>query len=308
MKILITGGLGFIGTNFVNKLIANNFFNFLVVDNLINSYKFNDEIKDKIELIDITDLNALLQVSEDCTHIVHFAGLGSVPRSIKAPYDTFKTNVVGTQNVLECARIHKSNVIFASSSSVFGNLGNHIRSENSLKKPISPYGYSKYIDELLFTSYFETFGVKSVILRFFNVFGPFQTVKNEYAAVIPKMLEAIKNKTVFEIHGDGNQSRDFTYVGDVVTIIWEILHRDFQGLNDLNLAWGNQITLNELISILITDLNLEIKTLNTSSRLGDIKNSQNDGKKIRELFSSIEPTDLRVALKATADWYLAKKL
>lgn len=308
MKILITGGLGFIGTNLVNFLLKSNFNDYIIVDNLINSYYKKIENKINFYNVDITNTEIMKKISYGCTHIVHLAGLGSVPRSIKNPNDTFKNNVVGTQSVLECARIHNLKVIFASSSSVFGNTGSTVRSEESLKKPISPYGYSKYIDELLFQSYYETFGIQSTILRFFNVFGPFQTVKNEYAAVIPKILDAIKNRTIFEIHGDGQQSRDFTFVDDVVSIIWELLKKDLNGVHDLNLAWGNQVTLNELIKIIKNDLKLDLKTVNIDSRPGDIKNSQNNGIKIREEFPSISPTDLNLALKSTAEWYLSKNL
>ena len=308
MKILITGGLGFIGTNFVNSLLESKFYDFTIVDSQVNSFGINKLAEDKTYNFDIIETDRLSDLSRDCTHIVHLAGLGSVPRSIENPNDTFRSNVLGTQSVLECARKNNIKVIFASSSSVFGNQGNHVRNEKSERNPISPYGYSKYIDELLINSYFETFGVKSYILRFFNVFGPFQTVKNEYAAVIPKILEAVKKDEVFEIHGDGEQSRDFTYVGDVVSIIREILKDSDTGTNILNLAWGRKTTLNQIIEIIQVDLGLNLKYINTKSRNGDIKNSQNDGIKISDLYPLIKPTDFKKAIKFTSDWYLNQKL
>ena len=308
MRILVTGGLGFIGTNLIEKFLDNNFTNFIVVDNLINAYGINKKIEYKTHIQDITDFESLFELSKDCSHIIHLAGLGSVPRSIADPQSTFQANVVGTQNVLECARLHNSKVIFSSSSSVFGNEGNYIRSENSPKGPVSPYGYSKYIDELLITSYFESFKVNRTILRFFNVFGPYQTVKNEYAAVIPKMLEAVKRNQEFEIHGDGEQSRDFTYVGDVVSIIWDIIQNSKSYIDYLNIAWGKKTTLNQLIQIIRNNLGLNLKCVNKDSRIGDIKNSQNDGLKIRKLYPLVNPIDIESALRLTADWYLDQNL
>jgi UDP-glucose 4-epimerase len=303
-KILITGGMGFIGSNLVRKLNANYpNFEITIVDNLINGYPYQDIIsRNKFLKIDVTNYNDLVAIDSQFSHIVHLAALGSVPRSLSDPRSTFLSNVVGTQNICDLAKEHNARVLFASSSSVFGGGETFSRIEEAPRNPISPYGFSKVHGEQILESYSQSFGLKVCAMRFFNVYGPYQNMRNEYAAVIPKIINSSINSKIFEIYGSGDQTRDFTYVDDLCNVIVGLLKLDSDLPEKINIAWSKEVSINSIIQIINQISANKLNTINKPERNGDIFKSKNDSSLLKTLFPNIEPTLIRDAICSTYEW------
>ena len=307
MKVVITGGSGFIGSNLCKRLEASNFEELLVIDSLINSSKDNlTSCRGDFQQIDIIEREKLLDITSGFTHIVHLAALGSVPRSIENPHATFTSNVVGTESILEVARLHNMAVIFSSSSSIFGDSDGSPRNEHADKKPKSPYAHSKLIGEQLIESYRKTFNIRADILRFFNVFGPRQNIDSEYAAVIPRIVMSSITNSPFALHGDGSQVRDFTYVGDVCEVIYNLLTGQLQTDLTLNVAWGKPTSLIKVIRIIEKISNTTLNIEKVDFRNGDIMKSFNDPSALNNLLPRVKPTPLDIALQLTYEWYLTR--
>jgi len=300
-RIAVTGGAGFVGTNFVRRLLSVGH-EVVVIDDFSTGLKSNLSGLDcQVEEISFVDEVSLDQSTNGCEWIFHLGARGSVPRSIKNPQATFEVNTRGTLNVLNAARKHGSRVVFSSSSSVYGRNLELPKREESWMAPLTPYAASKLSGEALVQSYAESFEIPAVTFRFFNIFGPWQRPDHDYAAVIPKWIwKALKNEEI-EVFGDGEQSRDFTYVDSVVEVLMATLKREFSYPTPINLAFGNNIKLNHFIGQLrVLYPNLKVKY--SDIRKGDVKDSQNDPALITSLFPEIHPVSFEEGIQLTHKW------
>jgi UDP-glucose 4-epimerase len=279
MKFLVTGGAGFIGSHLVEELLKRNY-EVKVLDNFSTGKRENlKEFEKDIELIegDIRSYHIVEKAVKGIDIILHQAALPSVPRSIKDPITTNEVNVGGTLNILEGAKENKvKRVVFASSSSVYGDTPTLPKSEDMIPNPLSPYAVSKLAGENYCQVYSRIYGIETVILRYFNVFGPRQDPSSQYSAVIPKFIKAIKEDKRPIIYGDGTQSRDFTYVANVVEANILAASSEVDSGIIMNCACGGQITLNELVNEINKILKKNIEPIYDEPRIGDIKHSYAD--------------------------------
>jgi UDP-glucose 4-epimerase len=301
MRIGITGGAGFIGANLVRALI-NLGYEVSIIDDLSNGNLTNlANLNYKFVHGSITSTKDLKKFAKNLDYIVHLAARGSVPRSIEDPIATHNINVGGTLNLLEVARSKNIPMMFSSSSSVYGGNTKLPKSEKDWLLPISPYAASKLACEGMFSGWANAYNMNVLVLRFFNVFGPFQRPDNPYAAVIPKWcLSILKDKDI-KVYGDGEQIRDFTYVDDVVNVIINAIQSNVTSSSAINLAFGKKISLNEIIDLLrVINPDFEVNYL--PPRLGDIRNSLSDGILIKEKFPKVVSSDFKYNLATTFDW------
>ncbi|WP_308467877.1 NAD-dependent epimerase/dehydratase family protein [Rathayibacter soli] len=307
MRILITGGAGFIGSNLVKLINAREpETEVRVLDDLSTGFRSNLKSTD-VKFVEgsILDQDTLAQVAAGVDSIVHLAAIPSVPRSVAAPRPSHDANATGTLNVLEAGRtLGIEHVVVASSSSVYGSNPTLPKSEFDWTRPMSPYAVSKQAAEGYALAYGFSYGMKALAFRFFNVFGPGQAAGHAYAAVIPKFIEAALAGDPLLVHGDGTQSRDFTYVKTVCDVIYEAVLSQVHTQDPVNLAYGTQTTLLDLISLLEGLLGRGLEAQMDDPRIGDVHASQADGRRVRELFPTIEPTALLPALEETLAWYV----
>lgn len=310
MKILITGGAGFIGSNLAKFLInASPKNNIVILDDLSNGRLSNlDNLELEFHEGSILDWDLLLSVSSNADVIVHLAALGSVPRSVAAPRPTHDVNVTGTLNVLEAARANNINqVISASSSSVYGSNPILPKPELTWTRPMSPYAVSKLATEAYTNAYRTSYGIDTLAFRFFNVYGPNQPADHIYAAVIPKFVEATLAGNPLEIHGDGTQSRDFTFVDTVCEAIWEAIKRKISHQHPVNLAFGTRTNLLDLVGIISEKANIQPELSFTDPRIGDVPASQADPSQFIELFPDLSPVPLSTGIEKTINWFNNKQ-
>jgi UDP-N-acetylglucosamine/UDP-N-acetyl-alpha-D-glucosaminouronate 4-epimerase len=276
MRVLVTGGAGFIGSHVVRRLLATGR-GVRVLDNFSTGDRSNLlPVADQVDLIegDIRDLRSVHDAVRGCGQVVHLAAVPSVPRSIDDPITTHQANADGTLNVLLAARdAGVSRLVFASSSSIYGAAVELPKRESLRPLPISPYAVSKLAAENYCRSFFEVYGLETVALRYFNVFGPRQDPRSEYAAVIPKFIWAYRNGEPPVIFGDGDQSRDFTYVDNVVDANVVALQAPGVGGRVYNIACGTQVTLNALAASLRAATGVTLEPLHGPPRAGDIRHS-----------------------------------
>lgn len=291
--VLVTGGAGFIGSHICHKLIALGA-KVKCYDNLITGKKKNIEslmTNNNFEFVeeDISNFEALKNSTRGVDIICHQAALGSVPRSISNPLNTNQTNVSGTLNVFEAARIMGVNkVVFASSSSVYGDVKSTQKTENNLGEPLSPYALTKLFNEYYAEIYRKTYNLNYIGLRYFNVFGARQDPNGPYAAVIPKFINLFLDNKPIIVNGDGLHSRDFTHIDNVVHANLIAMLANNNALNqNYNVGCGGEYTLNELIyhlkkniSILRPDLKLKVEY--GPERKGDVKSSKACIEKIKK--------------------------
>lgn len=304
MKVLVTGGAGFIGGNLCRRLAREpGVTEVRVIDDLSTGHLDAIEGLDvQFEEASILDTDALARASTGCDAIVHLAALGSVPRSIENPIRSHEVNATGTLRVLEAARATGgAHVIFASSSSVYGANPLLPKREDMQPMPMSPYAVSKLAAEQYALAYAKCYDLPVLPFRFFNVFGPGQRPGHPYAAVIPVFLEAALTGKPLPVHGDGDQSRDFTYVDTVVEAISEALRGRVRS-TPVNLAFGTRVTLNQLIGLIEEAVGGSIKVEHRASRPGDVRHSQAAHDLLTSLFPQLEPVDLREGLQTTYDW------
>jgi len=301
MKIGITGGYGFIGSNLVERLISKNL-EVIVIDDLSTGLKSNlIDLECNFQELSITNLKKCANILNGCDVIVHLAARGSVPRSLKNPMATHDVNSTGTLNMLEIARKNNSHFIYSSSSSVYGANDAIPKNEKMWLAPKTPYAASKLSAESYIQSYGHSYDVPVTNLRFFNVFGPKQRPNHQYAAVIPKWIWKAINGQAIEVYGNGGQTRDFTFVETVVDIIEQAIVRRVLTKSAVNVAYGNNISLLEVIE----QINKHFPNLTYNflePRVGDIKNSQNDPALINQLFPSVQPIDFSTGLEKTISW------
>ena len=305
MKVLVTGGAGFIGANLVRALSDGPDNDIVVLDDLSFGFRSNlDGLNVTFIEGSILDEDLLATAMEGVSSVVHLAARSSVPRSIAHPMAAHEDNTTGTVRVLEAARAQGDvQVIVASSSSVYGANDTLPKHEGLAARPVSPYAASKLATEAYTLAWGHSYDMPVLALRFFNVFGPLQPPLHTYAAVIPAFLSAAMQGRPLPVHGDGTQCRDFTYVDTVVSVIVDAIQRRVSHLEPLNLAFGQKITLLEVISELEVILDRKLPVDFQPSRVGDVARSQADSSALRRLFPDIMPSDFADGLRATADWF-----
>ena len=300
-KIAVTGGAGFIGSNLVERLLSKGH-EVTVVDDLSTGLKSNLDLnKITFHELSLTDRDGLAKALNGVDAIVHLGARGSVPRSLKNPIATHDVNATGTLNVLEAARTNGAQVIFSSSSSVYGRNGQLPKDESMWLSPLTPYAASKLAAEGYVQAYGAAYEVPVTLLRFFNVFGPKQRPDHEYAAVLPKWIWKAMNNEAIDVYGDGSQTRDFTYVRTVLDVIEDAINRGVRTEGAVNLAYGNRISLLTTIELLRGHFP-DLKVNFLGDRPGDVKNSQNDPVLLKKLFPSVAPIEFEVALNETVNW------
>ncbi len=305
MRVLVTGAAGFIGSNLLRYSSEHSpEWELVGLDDLSTGSLENLQGVDcDLRIGSIADVDAITAAAEGADAIVHLGALGSVPRSVEDPVASHVANLTGTLNVLEAARRNNSYVTFASSSSVYGTNTKLPKNEFDWPRPMSPYAVTKLGAEAYVLAYQHAYGLPTLAFRFFNVYGPRQAAGHAYAAVIPKFLEAAYTGAPLSVHGDGNQSRDFTFVESVAAVIHSAVDRRLVVGDPVNLAYGTNTTLLELIDLIRSRTDIELDIEHVESRVGDVRASQADGIRVRELFPDLEPVSLEEGLEKTVAWF-----
>ena len=313
VSVLVTGGAGFIGSNIVEYLIKNEVKKVRVLDNFATGFHHNiEEFKgfDNFELLegDIRDLDTCKKAVEEIDYVLHQAALGSVPRSIEDPITSNDVNVSGQLNMLMAVKESKTvkRMVFAASSSTYGDSKNLPKVEDVIGKPLSPYAITKYVNELYADVFARTYGVDTIGLRYFNVFGPKQDPNGAYAAVIPLFMKAIVDEKAPTINGDGKQTRDFTFVENAVQAnIRAMLADKDAGMNVYNVAVGDRTSLIDMWNSLKNIANSDIDVIHGPDRLGDIRDSLADISKAKNGFAYNPKFRLHHGLQKTFEWFIS---
>jgi UDP-glucose 4-epimerase len=306
MHVVVTGGAGFIGANLTRRLLATpGVGQVTVVDDLSTGSRQNLEEVDATFLEGtILDAALLDKAFTAADAVVHLAAIPSVPRSVADPVASHHANATGTLQVLEAARraggLH---VVLASSSSVYGANRELPKRETMRTAPLSPYAVSKLATETYALAYASCFGLDVLPFRFFNVFGPLQAAGHAYAAVIPAFLDAAIAGRPLVVHGDGEQTRDFTYVGTVTEVITKAVQRRVTSELPANLAFGTRTSLNSLIGLIEQCLGHPVERQHVEPRAGDVRDSQADNALLRSLVPDVHAVELPVGLAETAAWF-----
>jgi UDP-glucose 4-epimerase len=307
MRVAVTGGCGFIGANLCSSLLSGSVVDeVVVVDNLSTGAKNNLFALDRVRLIEasILDPTALDEALSGVQAVVHLAARPSVPRSLADPVASHDANATGTVRVLEAARrAGGPHLIVASSSSVYGSNPSLPKREDLVPSPMSPYAASKLASEAYALAYARSFGLDALVFRFFNVFGPLQPAHHDYAAVIPAFISAALEDRPLTVYGDGNQTRDFTFVDSVTAVIADAIVRRVTTDGPVNLAFGSRVSLLEVINALEGVLGTTLDVLHEDPRAGDVYASQADQSQLLSLFPSIRPVTLEAGLRRTVDWF-----
>ena len=306
MKYIVTGGAGFIGSHIVEELIKRQD-EVVILDNL-----FSGKVENILPFLSkknvifvqgsITDPALLKSVFEGADGIFHEGAIASVPRSVANPVATNEANITGTLNVLVAARdcgVRK--VLFASSSSVYGNTPTLPKREDMEAHPLSPYAVSKLAGEQYLRVFSEIYGLQTVSLRYFNVFGPRQDPLSQYAAVIPNFITAILRHESPVIHGDGGQTRDFSYVRDVVQANIRAMESDAQGV--FNIAYCRRINLKELAALIMEITGIFVPLVYDPPRAGDVRDSLADITRAQKAFGYAPAYTVRSGLEETVPWF-----
>ncbi len=305
MRYIVTGGSGFIGSNLVDALVRDH--DVVIIDDLSTGRRENIEHllgHGRVTLVErsVTDVDLLREVFAGADGVFHQAAIPSVPRSVENPLATNEANVTGTLSVLVAARdCGVPKVVAASSSSVYGDTPVLPKHEAMPPDPLSPYAVSKLADEYYGRVFSDLYGVQTVFLRYFNVFGPRQDPDSEYAAVIPKFITRLLAGEPPVIYGDGRQTRDFTFVKDAVQANIRAMQSDAQGV--FNIACGRRISLNELAAVLMEIVGLHLHPIYEEPRPGDVRDSLADISRAREAFGYDPRYSLRDGLRETVAWF-----
>lgn len=305
----VTGGAGFIGSNLCEILLKKGY-RVRCLDNLSTGREENLEVLypyEKFTFIkgDICNLDTCMEACKGADYVLHQAAWGSVPRSIEMPLYYEEVNIRGTLNMMEAAR--QSGVkrfIYASSSSVYGDSKELPKVEGKEGNLLSPYAFTKRADEEYGRLYASLYGLETVGLRYFNVFGRRQDPNGAYAAVIPKFIKQLLNNETPEIHGDGLQSRDFTYIENVIEAnLKACASKEAVAGESFNVAFGGQETILSMYEAICKELGVSIKPKFVKNRKGDIKHSNANIDKAKKLLSYNPDYDFRLGLHLTIDWY-----
>lgn len=308
MNVLVTGGAGFIGTNLVRALLDRGD-TVRVLDNFSTGKRENlRDVTDRIEMIegDVRSYHIVREAVDGMDVVLHQAALPSVPRSIKDPITTHEVGVNGTLNVLQAARdCRVGRVVFASSSSVYGNTQELPKHERMTPTPLSPYAVSKLAGEHYCQVFFRLYGLETVALRYFNIFGPRQDPASLYSAVIPRFIDAMRSGARPVIFGDGEQSRDFTYVDNVVAANFLAATADARVAGEVfNVACHDRITLNRLVEELNAGLGTRIDPSYGPPRLGDVQHSFAAIDKFRDVTGYQPVVPFAEGIRRTIAWSL----
>ncbi len=306
MRYLVTGGAGFIGSNTVEELVRRGH-SVVVLDDLSGGKEENlAEVRTKITFIKgtITDLEVVRRAVQEADYVLHLAARTSVPRSVKDPVETNRANVDGTLNVLVAARDAKvKRVAFAASSSVYGETPTLPKVETMQPSPISPYGVSKFVGELYAQVFGRCYGLENVSLRYFNVFGPRQDPSSPYSGVLSKFITAFLEDAQPVVYGDGEQSRDFTYIENVVQANLLACEAPNASGKVFNVGTGARFTLNQTLRLLEQLAGKRLEARYDPPRDGDIRDSQADITQSRELLGYDPQVGFEEGLRRTFEWY-----
>ncbi|MEY4702723.1 MAG: hypothetical protein RIR96_620 [Bacteroidota bacterium] len=310
-KFLVTGGAGFIGSHIAEYLLKHGAKQVRVMDNMVNGFESNLEILRKYEAFefvkgDIRNPEDCLKACEGIDHVSHQAALGSVPRSIKEPVYFNDVNVGGFVNMLHAAvEAGVKTFVYASSSSVYGDEPTLPKTENRVGKCLSPYAATKKTNELYAQVFADTYGVKIMGFRYFNIFGPRQDPDGPYAAVIPLFVKGIMRKQEVFINGDGEQTRDFTYVDNAVQAnIKGMMSTEEASFNKVyNVAVGEYFTVNQLYETCTRHLGIDWKPTHREPRAGDIRNSLADISSAHQLLGYVPVKKFEAGLIETIEYF-----
>ena len=306
MHYLVTGGAGFIGSNIVDELVRRGQ-RVTVLDDLSAGKEANlSGVKDKIELIhgSFVDLPVVQAACRGADYVIHLGARTSVPRSVKDPLETNRVNVDGTLNVLVAARDAKvRRVVFAASSSAYGETPTLPKVETMTPAPISPYGISKLVGEMYLQVFGRVYGLENVSLRYFNVFGPRQDPSSQYSGVLSRFMLAILEEEQMVVYGDGEQSRDFTYVDNVVDATLRACEAAGASGLVFNVGTGSRITLNQTLKLLEKISGKPLRAKYDLPRAGDILHSQADISLGRRALGYEPRVDFEEGLRRTWNWY-----
>ena len=306
MKVVVTGGAGFIGANLCRRLLATpGVAEVVALDDLSTGFAANlDGVDARLVVGDLVDPGVLDDVLPRTAVVVHLGARPSVPRSLADPVASHHVNATGTLQVLEGVRRHDvGHIVVASSSSVYGQNPTLPKREDLTPMPLSPYAVSKLAAESYALSHAECFGFGALALRFFNVFGPLQAAGHAYAAVVPAFVAAALAGEPAVVHGDGGQTRDFTYVGTVCDVLATAVQDRIVSPRPVNLAFGSRSSLLDVLARLETILGQPIERSHTTTRPGDVRDSQADQSALRALFPAVVPVDLDDGLRRTVEWF-----
>ncbi|GAA2506279.1 NAD-dependent epimerase/dehydratase family protein [Winogradskya humida] len=303
MNVLVTGGAGFIGSHLCAELVSRGV-KVSVLDDLSTGRLENIiDLPVTIHIASVTDVPAVEKAVAGVDAIVHLAAVASVPQSIEEPMRTHEVNVNGTLNVLEAARAVGAHVVVASSAAVYGNQSESVNAESTPPQPLSPYATSKLATEAYATTWQEAFGLPTLALRFFNVFGPRQHPGDAYAAVIPAFVAAAVAGEPLKIYGDGEQTRDFIPVFTVASLLADAVARRVTHPRPVNVAFGRRTSLLQVADLLEGIVEHPLPREFAPVRAGDIRNSSADDTMLRSLFPDLRRTGLTESLRRTVSWW-----
>lgn len=304
MKILVTGGAGFIGSNLVRQLQQDGVDHVAVIDDFSTGFRENLDGLD-VDLYEgsILDRDLLAAAAKDTHAIVHLAARPSVPRSIQDPVASHHANATGTLYVLEEARKYNAHVSLASSSSVYGANPVLPKTESLRTMPISPYAVSKLATESYAIAYNAVYDLPVLPFRFFNVYGPGQAAGHAYAAVIPAFIDAALKGIPLPVQGDGLQTRDFTFVETVTQTISKSARERINNPDAVNLAFGTRFSLLDVIAVIEEVLGEKVEINFGESRKGDVRDSQADFTQLKSIFPGIQPVELKDGISKTIEWF-----
>ncbi len=312
MEYLVTGGAGFIGSNMVRCLVERKR-KVRILDDLSTGRL--DNIRDLLDMVefiqgDLRDAETVKKAVQDVRFIFHYGALPSVARSVEDPLTSNQVNVCGTLRLLLAARDSGvERFIYSSSSSVYGNTEALPKTEKMIPTPLSPYAVQKLTGEYYCRIFHDLYGLKTFSLRYFNVYGPRQNPKSQYSAVIPLFIDALKNGKAPVIHGDGEQTRDFTFVQDVINANLSCCTAPEKACGDVfNIARCDRISIKGLANEIMKVMDVHIPPVHAPARAGDVRDSQGDSRKATALIGWRSETDLNDGLKKTIDYYLGKHI
>ena len=307
---LVTGGAGFIGSHLCEELVRRGE-RVRVVDNLVTGKRANLAHLPAVEFLegDLAELDVARQAVEGADYVLHQAAIPSVPRSVSDPIASNRSNIDATLNVLVAARdAGVERLVYAGSSSAYGDQPTLPKREDMPTRPLSPYALQKLVGEQYLAMFTSLYGLDTVTIRYFNVFGPRQDPSSPYSGVISLFISALVDGRQPTIYGDGGQTRDFTYVANVVDGVLRACHAPGIGGEMMNVATGGRISLNDLLATLCGILGVSTKAIYRDARAGDVRDSQADISRAKRLTGYAPTVDLREGLERTLAWYKSAQI